>query len=100
MSDIAFTQSRVDVASGGRPRAFDTIVYGGLTAGALDILYAFVFYGIRIGATPTRILQSVAGGLLGREAARAGGLKTAALGLEDGRVCSGSARCTYRAQAA
>jgi uncharacterized membrane protein YagU involved in acid resistance len=81
MSDIAFSESGAEVVSPGRPRAFDTIVYGGLTAGVLDISYAIIFFGIRNGAKPARILQSVASGLLGRDAARAGGLKTALLGL-------------------
>lgn len=40
-------------------------VIGGLVAGALDILYAFAFYGMR-GVGPDRILQAVASGLLGR----------------------------------
>jgi len=79
MSDIAFAQSGVIPL--GRPRAFDTIVYGGLTAGVLDILFAMIFYAIRNNATPVRILQSVASGLIGRNASRAGGLKTALLGL-------------------
>ena len=81
MSDIAFAQSGDEVISPGRPRAFDTIVYGGLVAGTLDISYAMIFFGIRNGVAPTRILQSVAGGLLGRDVSRAGGLKTALLGL-------------------
>ncbi len=81
MSDYAFAESGADVVSVGRPRAFDTIVYGGLTAGVLDILYAFVFFGMKYGLTPIRILQSVAAGLLSRDVSRAGGLKTALLGL-------------------
>ena len=63
-----------------KPRAFDTIVYGGLLVGVLDILDAMIFYGVRSGITPVRILQSVAAGLLGR-ASYTGGAKTAALGL-------------------
>src|SRR3977135_1517904 len=81
MSDIAFAQSNVKINSQGRPRAFDTIVYGGLVAGALDISYAIIFSWLRSGVPPTRLLQSVASGLLGREAARGGGWKTALLGL-------------------
>ena len=46
----------------------------------LDILDAMIFYGVRSGITPVRILQSVAAGLLGR-ASYTGGAKTAALGL-------------------
>jgi uncharacterized membrane protein YagU involved in acid resistance len=81
MSDTVFAQSGAEVISPGRPRAFGTIVYGGLVAGVLDISYAMIFFGLRNGAAPSRILQSVASGLLGRDVARAGGLKTALLGL-------------------
>jgi hypothetical protein len=35
------------------------IVLGGVIAGALDILYAFIFYGLR-GVSAVRILQSIA----------------------------------------
>lgn len=51
---------------------------GTATVGGLDILDAIVFFGFR-GAAPIRILQSIASGLLGREAF-AGGWGTAALG--------------------
>ena len=47
-------------------------------AGVGDITFAFVVSGLR-GVGPVRVLQSVAGGLLGRAAAE-GGLATAALG--------------------
>ena len=57
------------------------ILLGGVVAGALDIIYAFVHYGIAFDLSPVRICQSVAAGILGKEAARAGGLETAALGL-------------------
>jgi hypothetical protein len=50
-----------------------------VTVGALDILDAFAFFGLR-GVSPVRILQSVAAGLLGQAAFRGGAL-TAALGL-------------------
>lgn len=54
------------------------ILAGGLVAGTLDILYAFLLWGLR-GASPVRILQSIASGLLGR-AAYQGGAAAAALG--------------------
>src|SRR5262245_24244301 len=60
------------------PRA---ILYGGLTVGILDLLDAFVFFGLRTGARPTAILHSIAAGFVGRDAARAGGVSTAILGL-------------------
>jgi len=58
------------------------ILLGGLAAGALDILYAFVVFGpLSYGISPERVLQSVAAGLIGREASRDGGMETALLGL-------------------
>lgn len=80
MPDTAIAGSVNELASLGRPRAFNTILYGGLVVGVLDISEAFAFYGSRSGITPTRVLQSVAGGLLGR-ASYNGGTKTALLGL-------------------
>lgn len=65
----------------GKPLTFDTIVYGGLAIGVLDALNAMVFFWLYIGATPLRIWQSVAAGLIGRDAAFAGELATAGLGL-------------------
>lgn len=64
----------------GQPRAFDTILYGGLIVGILDALFAFTFYGLILGAKPLRIFQSVAAGLLGR-ASFEGGSRTFLLGL-------------------
>jgi hypothetical protein len=63
----------------GRPRALDTILYGGLTVGILDFLDANIFFGLR-GMKPTGIWQFVASGLLGR-AAFTGGTKTVLLGV-------------------
>ena len=55
------------------------LLYGTLAVGILDILDAFIFFGLR-GARPLRILQSIAAGLLGKEAFN-GGWGSAALGL-------------------
>jgi hypothetical protein len=60
------------------PRA---ILYGGLTAGALDLLDAFTFFWFYSGARPMGIMQSIAAGWMGRNPARAGGIPTAALGF-------------------
>lgn len=54
------------------------LLVGTLAVGTLDILDAFIFFGLR-GAAPIRILQSIASGVLGR-AAFQGGAGTAALG--------------------
>ena len=63
-----------------RPRALDTILYGGLAVGVLDGLFAFVFYGAILGVKPLAIFQSVAAGMLGR-ASYEGGVPTFLLGL-------------------
>jgi hypothetical protein len=52
---------------------------GTLIVGTLDILDAFIFFGLR-GAKPMGILQSIASGVLGRPAYQ-GGMSTALLGL-------------------
>ena len=62
-----------------RRRILPAIFLGGLGAGMGDGLYAIVVFGYR-GATPVRIFQSIASGLLGR-AAYDGGLPVAALGV-------------------
>jgi hypothetical protein len=51
-----------------------------MTAGVLDISSAFTL-GYPKGIGPTRVLQGVAAGLVGRESATKGGLAMAALGL-------------------
>jgi len=65
---------------GARPNPWLLVLAGGLLAGALDILYACVFWRVRAGVPARRIFQSVAAGLLGR-ATFDGGVRTAALGL-------------------
>jgi hypothetical protein len=80
MSEHAFTHSADDAAIRERPRAFDTILYGGLVVGILDGLFALIFYGLILGAKPLRIFQSVAAGLLGK-ASFEGGMPTFLLGL-------------------
>lgn len=47
----------------------------------LDIGYVLVLYGLWRGANSVRILQGIAGGLIGRDAAANGGIATALLGL-------------------
>lgn len=64
-----------------RPDAFRTILFGGLAIGVLDFLDATIFFMSYAGASFPRIWQSVAAGLLGREAAVAGGWSTALLGI-------------------
>ena len=61
-------------------RALTFVVAGGAVAGTLDITYACVFWAVKRGVPPQRIMQSVAAGLLG-EASFTGGWGTAVLGL-------------------
>lgn len=62
-------------------KPFTATFLGGLVAGVLDITYACVHWNIAHDVAPMRIFQSVAAGLLGRDAAVAGGWNTASLGL-------------------
>jgi hypothetical protein len=62
-----------------RPRLFETVILGGLLAGLLDILDAFIVTRLN-GGTPTRVLQFIASGVIGNGAFQ-GGLPAAALGL-------------------
>lgn len=68
-------------AASRQPSGVRAVLFGGLTVGILDISDAIVFWFLRADVPPMRILQSVAAGLLGRQAARAGGWPTALLGL-------------------
>jgi hypothetical protein len=70
----------IAVASGRANSALQTILLAGCAAAAIDIIFAFVFFGWTLGITPVRVLQSVASGLYGR-ASFDGGLSTAAVGL-------------------
>ena len=63
-----------------KSRAFPAIAWATLIAGVLDISSAFLLAYPK-GAGPIRVLQGVAAGLIGREAALKGGLATAGLGL-------------------
>jgi hypothetical protein len=55
------------------------ILAGTLAVGSLDALDALIFFGLR-GATPSRIFQSIASGVLGPAAYR-GGMGSALLGV-------------------
>lgn len=56
------------------------VFLGGFAAGLFDILFAWAFWAIKAGTPAMRVFQSVAAGVLGREAF-AGGWPTALLGL-------------------
>jgi len=74
-------EGAVGGSSFGRPRAFETILYGGLVVGIFDLVFAFTFYGLILGVPPLRIFQSVAAGVLGRPAAIEGGVRSFLLGI-------------------
>ncbi len=57
------------------------IAIGTVIVGALDITEVMLFYAFYRDVAPTRILQSVAAGLIGRGEAFEGGIATALLGL-------------------
>lgn len=56
--------------------SFVPVLVGGLIAGALDLTFAFVFYGLQ-GVSPARILQGIASGALGRGSFELGALSIA-----------------------
>lgn len=61
-------------------RVLRPILAGTAIVGALDILEVIAFYAVRSGVPPTRVLQGVAAGFLGR-ASFQGGTRTALIGL-------------------
>lgn len=79
MSDSVPPRFVEDDTRPARPRAFQTIIYGGLIVGVLDFLDATIFSALR-GVSPLRVWQFVASGLIGR-ASFNGGMKTALLGV-------------------
>ena len=64
-----------------KPRAFESILYGGLAAGVLDFLDASIFFPLYYGITFQRVWHGVAAGIYGRDAAREGGWYTALIGI-------------------
>jgi hypothetical protein len=56
--------------------ALKAILLGGFLGGLGDWLFAHIYYAWRLG-----VFQNVAGGLMGRDAARAGGVPTYVLGV-------------------
>lgn len=75
---MSASENAGEPVSAGSRCVLSAALVGGAVAGALDLIYAFIMFGAR-GASPTRILQSIASGVLGA-AAREGGAEAAALG--------------------
>jgi len=72
-------------------RHLAAVLLGGLAAGVGDTLLALGMYRV----SPVRIYQSVASGLVGREAAFGGGLVTAGLGMLLHFFIATGAACVY-----
>src|SRR5215468_1902157 len=64
-----------------RASAFHTIVFGGLAIGLGDFIDASTFFPLYYGITFQQVWWGPASGILGREAARAGGWNTALFGI-------------------
>lgn len=79
MSNSALASSFGDTFTIGHPRAFETILYGGLAVGVLDFLEIMIFSWLR-GGVPIRVFQYVASGALGRDVYK-GGWKTFLIGV-------------------
>ena len=75
-------------------QAWRFVLTGGLVAGTFDIVYACVFWAIKRGVSPHRILQRVASGWLG-EASMTGGWATATLGFVTHYLIATSMAVTY-----
>jgi len=70
------------------------VLTGGIVVGTFDIVYACVFWAIKSGVAPQRILQRVASGWLG-EPSMSGGWATAALGFVSHYCIAISMAATY-----
>ena len=81
MTDDAAVLPATDAGRSLRPRAFDTIVFGGLAIGILDFIDASTFFPLYYGITFQQVWWGPASGILGREAARGGGWNSAVLGI-------------------
>ncbi len=60
--------------------AAGAILTAGFVAGALDLAYVVAFYAFR-GVPAQRVVQGIAAGAIGRDAAGRGGMTTVALGM-------------------
>ena len=67
--------------TGLRARALDTILFGGLAIGVLDFIDASTFFPLYYGITFQQVWWGPASGILGRDAARAGGWNSAIIGI-------------------
>jgi uncharacterized membrane protein len=68
VAGVGSAAPQVEPRPAGRPRALETILLGGGAVALLDITNAMTFWALYRGASPGRILQSIAVGLLGNDA--------------------------------
>lgn len=94
-SDRAALAERRPVAGSTASRVRRAILWGGSIAGVLDISYVLIIFPLWRGSSPIRILQGIAGGVLGPANAVNGGLATAAIGLLCHFVIATGAATTY-----
>lgn len=73
------TARSIPLSGWARPAPWAWVLATGLTVGTADLLFAMAWWA-PLGASPTRILQSIAAWMMGREAALAGGATTAMFG--------------------
>jgi hypothetical protein len=64
--------TREELRTHARMSAGKVILLAALAAGTFDILFAFIYYGLRYGLTPLGILHSIASGIYGPAAYQAG----------------------------
>jgi hypothetical protein len=64
-----------------RAKAWETILFGGLAIGILDFLDASIFFPNYYGITFQQVWWGPASGIIGRDAAKAGGWNTALFGI-------------------
>ena len=78
-NDFAAIQSAAAPAVGNTV-SLRTILLAGCAAAAIDLAFAFLFFGIGFGVAPMRVMHSIASGFFG-SAAFEGGATTAAIGV-------------------
>lgn len=69
------------ISSSSASRNAMAILLAGVIAATCDMIFACTFNGLRSGVSPERVMQFIASGWIGYDAAKEGGAATAALGF-------------------
>jgi uncharacterized membrane protein YagU involved in acid resistance len=69
------------IAGSSASRNLVAVLIAGVIAATCDMIFACTFNGLRSGVPPERVMQFIASGWIGYDAAKAGGAATAALGF-------------------